>query len=199
MGLRQKFKQFKRFSAIVLAIVVSNLIAHPFALAAELDASGQCQAESVSEIEVASCQANQCEFKAPTVKKTAKKPDFKAAVMRKSDWAPVASELELAANERYLGYHSMTAYTSEVAQTDTSPCTTANGFNVCKHGIEDTVAANFLPFGAKVKIPDLFGDRIFIVRDRMNSRYSERVDVWMKEKPDALRFGVRTARIVVLK
>lgn len=97
------------------------------------------------------------------------------------------------------GIHTMTAYNSEVGQTDDSPCITANGFNVCTHGIEDTVAANFLPFGTKVRIPDLFGDRIFVVRDRMNKRYSDRVDVWMLERSDAMQFGVRRTRIEVVE
>lgn len=96
------------------------------------------------------------------------------------------------------GYHEMSAYNSEVAQCDASPCTTATGFNVCKHGIEDTVAANFLSFGTKVRIPELFGDRIFVVRDRMNSRYTDRVDVWMKNKADAIQFGVRYAKIEIV-
>ncbi len=94
---------------------------------------------------------------------------------------------------------SMTAYNSEAAQTDGDPCTTANGFNVCKHGIEDTVAANFLPMGTKIKIPELFGDRVFVVRDRMSKRFGNRVDVWMLKKSDALKFGVRHAEIVVVK
>jgi len=94
---------------------------------------------------------------------------------------------------------TLTAYNSEAGQTDNSPCTTANGFNVCENGVEDTVAANFLPFGTKIKIPALFGDRVFVVRDRMNKRFSNRVDVWMLEKPDAIKFGVKTARIEVLE
>ncbi len=94
---------------------------------------------------------------------------------------------------------TMTAYTSEVAQCDASPCITANGFNVCKHGIEDTVAANFLPFGTQVRIPELFGDRVFTVRDRMNKRYQSRVDVWMIHKDNAIDFGVKYATIEVLK
>ncbi|MDD4332593.1 MAG: hypothetical protein PHT51_00590 [Patescibacteria group bacterium] len=93
---------------------------------------------------------------------------------------------------------TITAYNSEAAQCDSSPCITANGFNVCAHGKEDTIAANFLPFGAKVRIPDLFGDRVFTVRDRMNSRYYQRVDVWMVEKEDAKHFGVKLAKIEVL-
>jgi len=95
--------------------------------------------------------------------------------------------------------HTMTAYNSEAAQTDASPCITANGFNVCEHGIEDTIAANFLPMGTKVKIPDLFGDRIFVVRDRMNQRHATRVDVWMKDRTSAIKFGVKVAKIQVLE
>lgn len=93
----------------------------------------------------------------------------------------------------------ITAYNSDPGQTDGSPCITANNFNVCNHGIEDTIAANFLPFGAKVKIPELFGDKVFIVRDRMNRRFSHRVDIWMAERPDAVNFGVKIAKIEVLE
>jgi len=95
--------------------------------------------------------------------------------------------------------HIITAYNSEAAQTDSSPCITANGFNVCEHGIEDTIGANFLKLGTKVRIPELFGDQVFVVRDRMNKRFSNRVDVWMVEKKDALKFGVKTAKIEVLE
>ena len=95
-------------------------------------------------------------------------------------------------------YLVVTAYNSELGQTDDSPCITANNFNVCDYGVEDTIAANFLPFGAKVKIPELFGERVFTVRDRMNRRFSNRVDVWMQKKPDAVNFGVKIAKIVVL-
>ena len=95
--------------------------------------------------------------------------------------------------------HVITAYNSEAAQTDDSPCTTATGYNVCEHGEEDTIAANFLEFGTKVQIPELFGDRVFTVRDRMNKRHADRVDVWMKEKHDAIQFGVKTAKINIVE
>lgn len=95
--------------------------------------------------------------------------------------------------------HTMTAYNSEVGQTDNSPCITANGFNVCEHGVEDTVAANFLKMGTKVRIPELFGDRVFVVRDRMNARHTNRVDVWMKDRPSAMKFGIKVAKIEVLE
>jgi len=96
------------------------------------------------------------------------------------------------------GVRSITSYNSDAGQCDSDPCTTANMFNVCEHGIEDTIAANFLKFGTKVRIPELFGNRIFVVRDRMNTRYPDRVDVWMLNKEDSKNFGVRRARIEVV-
>ncbi|MFH1822488.1 MAG: hypothetical protein ABH830_02190 [Patescibacteria group bacterium] len=96
-------------------------------------------------------------------------------------------------------FSTITAYNSEIGQCDDSPCITANGFDVCEHGIEDTIAANFLRFASKVRIPELFGDRIFIVRDRMNERYFNTIDVWMVNKQDAKQFGVKVAKIEILE
>lgn len=118
------------------------------------------------------------------------KPDFKITALDKDQDIPANKGSRIV---------SLTAYNSEVGQTDGDPCTTANGFNVCSHGKEDTVAANFLPFGTKIMIPDLFGDRVFVVRDRMNKRFSNKVDVWMLKRSDALKFGVRQSRIIVLE
>lgn len=98
-----------------------------------------------------------------------------------------------------VNYHLVTAYNSESAQTDNSPCITANGFDLCEHGVEDSIAANFLPFGAKVRMPELFGEKIFIVRDRMNARHKNRIDVWMLERQDAKQFGVKLAKIEILE
>lgn len=94
---------------------------------------------------------------------------------------------------------TITAYSSTPDQTDSTPCITANGFDVCKHGEENIIAANFLPFGAKVRIPDHFGDKIFIVQDRMNSRYKNRVDLWMKDRLSAKKWGIKYAQVEILK
>jgi len=97
------------------------------------------------------------------------------------------------------GYYHITAYTSEASQCDGAPCLTANGFNLCEYGIEDSIAANFLPFGAKVKIPELFGDKVFVVRDRMNERYNNRLDIWFIDKSEAINFGVKMAKVEILE
>ena len=91
----------------------------------------------------------------------------------------------------------ITAYTSEAAQTDATPCVTASGLDVCERNIENVVAANFLPLGTRVRIPELYGDRVFYVEDRMNQRYQYHMDVWLKEKAAAKTFGVKHATIEV--
>lgn len=92
---------------------------------------------------------------------------------------------------------TVTAYSSTVDQTDSDPCTTANGYNVCEKNIENVVAANFLTFGTEIKMPDYFGDRVFVVQDRMNKRFAERVDVWLKTRQAAREFGVRKLKIEI--
>lgn len=82
---------------------------------------------------------------------------------------------------------SATAYSSTPDQTDDSPFITAAGTYV-RDGI---VAANFLPLGTMIKIPEIYGDKIFIVEDRMNRRYPDRVDVWFPKRVMADDFGIK--------
>jgi 3D (Asp-Asp-Asp) domain-containing protein len=91
----------------------------------------------------------------------------------------------------------LTAYTSDPAQTDDTPCITASGLDVCERGIENVVAANFLPMGTRVRIPELYGDRVFYVEDRMNRRYEYKMDVWMLDINDARQFGLQFATVEV--
>lgn len=92
-----------------------------------------------------------------------------------------------------------TAYTSAVNETDDTPCITANGYDLCEANEENVIAANFLKFGTKVRIPDVFGDQIFTVQDRMNARYTTRIDVWTTTKAKAFAFGKRTVEIEVVE
>ncbi len=86
----------------------------------------------------------------------------------------------------------LTAYSSEEAQTDDTPFITADGSTV-RDGI---VANNMLPFGTKLKIPELYGDKEFVVADRMHRRMGNyKVDIWFESKEDAINFGVKEAYI----
>lgn len=95
---------------------------------------------------------------------------------------------------RYTTSRVVTAYTSTPDQTDSTPFITANGTYV-HDGI---IAANWLKFGTRVRIPDMFGDKVFIVADRMNTRFDDRADIWMADYQSARNFGLRRLTIEVL-
>ena len=89
---------------------------------------------------------------------------------------------------------TITAYSSEVRQTDDTPFTTASGSHV-RYGV---VAANWLSIGTRVRIPDIFGDQIFVVEDRMSARHTDRMDVWLPTRAEAVHFGLRKAEVEIL-
>ena len=89
-----------------------------------------------------------------------------------------------------------TAYSSTPDQTDDSPFITASN----KYVEDGIIANNMLPFGTKVRIPGLYGDKIFTVEDRMNRRKGDyHIDIWMPDRPSALDFGVKKVEIEVLE
>ena len=110
-------------------------------------------------------------------------------LMRKTNHLPIAGNREAPRTMKI----SVTAYNSEVGQTDSTPFETADGTHV-RDGI---VAANFLPLGTRIKFPELYGDKEFVVKDRMNARYYYKADIWMAEKPDAIQFGHQYTRIEI--
>lgn len=87
-----------------------------------------------------------------------------------------------------------TAYSSEEGQTDETPFIMANG----NHVYDGVVAANFLPFGTRVRFPELYGSREFVVEDRMNKRFQDRVDIWMSTRKKAKNFGIKNITIEIL-
>jgi 3D (Asp-Asp-Asp) domain-containing protein len=87
-----------------------------------------------------------------------------------------------------------TAYTSVPEQTDDSPFITASG----TYARDGVIAANFLPLGTAIKIPELFGDKLFVVEDRMHPRNNGKIDIWLPTIEEAKRFGTKIVKIVVL-
>lgn len=88
----------------------------------------------------------------------------------------------------------VTAYSSTPDQTDSSPFITASNTRV-RDGI---IAANFLPFGTKVRFPSLYPNKIFVVEDRMHKRFSERADIWFPTRQEALIFGNKYTQLEIL-
>jgi len=90
----------------------------------------------------------------------------------------------------------VTAYSSTPWETDEDPHVTASGKPV-RDGI---VANNFLPFGTKIKIPEIFGDKIFVVEDRMKRGKSKyQFDVWFENYFEALKFGAKRTYVEILE
>ena len=94
---------------------------------------------------------------------------------------------------------SVSAYTSEIGQTDEEPCISASGDNICElwqEGI-NVCAANFVPFGTRIVVDGL-GE--CTVLDRMNSRYQENVDWYFGYLTDkAILFGRKELNVTILR
>jgi len=89
----------------------------------------------------------------------------------------------------------VTAYSSTPDQTDNTPFITASG-TLVKDGV---VASNFLAFGTKIRFPQLYGDKIFIVEDRMHERFTnDRIDIWFPNRQAAQDFGIKTTLVEIL-
>jgi len=90
----------------------------------------------------------------------------------------------------------VTAYSSTIWQTDDTPFITASGKTV-EQGI---VANNLLAFGTLIRMPELYGDEIFVVEDRMNQRKGYyHVDIWFPEYEQAKSFGAKSTYIEILE
>ncbi|MDP3990817.1 MAG: 3D domain-containing protein [Candidatus Nealsonbacteria bacterium] len=89
-----------------------------------------------------------------------------------------------------------TAYSSTPEQTDEDPFITAAGTFV-RDGI---IANNYLPFGTKVRIPEIYGDKIFVVEDRMSWKKSNyHIDIWFPSYLEAKEFGAKRTYVEILE
>jgi len=89
---------------------------------------------------------------------------------------------------------SMSAYTSRVEETDSTPCISADGTNICKYD-GCVVASNDYPFDTVVDIEG-FGE--CVVKDRMSSRYTGTGNMDMYFGHDlegAIQFGRQNLKI----
>lgn len=89
----------------------------------------------------------------------------------------------------------ITAYSSTIGETDETPFITASGGRV-REGI---VANNWLPLGTQIRIPELYGDKIFVVEDRMSWQKSNyHFDIWFSSHRAAENFGAKRTYVEVL-
>ncbi len=125
---------------------------------------------------------------------TIETPDFDHATVELSGDEPPSTP-SLVTIKRTITV-TATAYSSSPDQTDDTPFITSNG----KRVYDGLIAANWLPYNTKIRIPDIFGDKVFTVNDRMNARYeSGRFDVWMPSRASAKHFGVKHTRVQIIE
>jgi len=87
-----------------------------------------------------------------------------------------------------------TAYSSTPDQTDSTPFTTASGTQV-RDGI---VACNFLTFGTKVRFPEMYGNKIFVVEDRMALKNNHKIDIWFQTRKESIDFGTKVLKVEIV-
>ena len=107
---------------------------------------------------------------------------------------------EIIEEPRHTLYATLTAYSSTVWQTDDTPCTSASGMNICHlfHDDEMSIcAANFVPLGTVLEVE---GVGECVVFDRMHSRHTDRVDIYMglgqEAYENAVQFGIKHNKLV---
>jgi 3D (Asp-Asp-Asp) domain-containing protein len=105
---------------------------------------------------------------------------------------PTHKEIEILESKEVI----VTAYSSTEWETQGDPFITASGKRV-EDGI---IANNLLPFGTEIKLPEIFGDKIFTVQDRMHFRkIDSHFDVWFPSYKQALNFGAQASSIEIVK
>lgn len=90
----------------------------------------------------------------------------------------------------------VTGYSSTPEETDSTPFLTAAGTRA-REGI---AANNLLPFYTKIRLPEIFGDKIFSIEDRMNPKKGfYHIDIWFPSKKEALEFGSKFTYLEIVK
>ena len=97
---------------------------------------------------------------------------------------------------------TMTAYSSEVRQTDSTPFVTSTGETV-RPGIvavSRDLLGGVLPYGSTLRIVDIAEDpracggwdpgMILEVQDTMHRRKRNRVDIWLPSRAEAIQWGI---------
>lgn len=89
---------------------------------------------------------------------------------------------------------TVTAYSSTPDQTSGNPFITASGERV-RDGI---IAYNHLPLGTKVRFPEVFPEKNFVIKDRLPEGASTYLaDMWVPTREEAKQWGAKILKIEV--
>ncbi len=124
------------------------------------------------------------------------RPENEAIIFQQNTLAPISNHFGPEPKVIRKVNAIITAYSSSPLETDDSPYLTAAGTWV-KDGI---IANNYFSMGTKIRIPELYGDKIFVVEDRMSwKKGNYHFDIWFPNYWDALNFGAKTTYIEILE
>jgi hypothetical protein len=90
-------------------------------------------------------------------------------------------------------YAWTTGYNTVREQTDSTPCISANGQNIC--GVKNVVACpRWIDLGTQVKI----GDKYYWCVDRLATKYDDRFDIsFDKDIQGALEYGKQYKEVII--
>lgn len=92
-------------------------------------------------------------------------------------------------------FSQVTVYHSLPHETSGDPFITALGTRT-RDGV---LASNCLAFGTRVRLPELFGERVFVVEDRLAAGKTCFVlDVWREYNPNNPSFGAPVTKVEIL-
>lgn len=98
------------------------------------------------------------------------------------------------------GIFTVSAYTSEVGQTDATPCLAADGSDICERYAagEGICASNLFPMGVQLVVEGLGR---CTVADRMNSRHgTNKIDWYMgADTKAAITFGIKKLNVYTIE
>ena len=89
---------------------------------------------------------------------------------------------------------SVSAFTASKKECGKTDGITASGVKV--H--DGVIACNFLPFGTKVRIPSMYGDKVFTVYCRLKKGYVNHIDIYTKYVSTANQIGRHTCAIEII-
>lgn len=91
----------------------------------------------------------------------------------------------------------VSAYTLSEDETDSRPCETASGLNLCSLDLVENrfvACPRHYPFGTKFEI----AGEVWECQDRMNKRYANKFDLLLPTKEMAINWGVREVSINII-
>ena len=105
---------------------------------------------------------------------------------------PVKQEVKMQGKRHRVIRANVSAYTSSIEECGKSDGITASGRRATPR---HTIAMDGVPFGTIVEIEDV----LYRVEDRFGGGYTDRIDIYMESKEEALRFGRKYIDVKIME